>query len=214
MREGIFRQLLRRPFGLWAFLVLVLLYACAIFAPFLAPYRVSDQSLEHSFHPPSRLIWQAGALHAQLYENVDPSAARWEPIPGETVPVRLFAPGYRYDVLFGLTSWDRHLLVPDPSRPDARVYLLGSDATGRDVFSRLLYGARVSLSIGLIGISIRLGARDAIPASSAGAMSAARSIRRAGTPMEAASARKSMAGSTRSSNFRIASSSMSVAGWR
>ena len=156
MREGIFRQLLRRPFGLGAFLVLVLLYACAIFAPFLAPYRVSDQSLEHSFHPPSRLIWRAGGLHAQLYENVDPSAARWEPIPGETVPVRLFAPGYRYDVLFGLTSWDRHLLVPDPSRPDARVYLLGSDATGRDVFSRLLYGARVSLSIGLIGISITM----------------------------------------------------------
>ena len=156
MRQGIFRELLRRPFGLGAFLVLVLLYACAIFAPFLAPYRASDQSLEHSFHPPSRLVWQDGALHAQLYENVDPSAARWEPLPGETVPLRLFAPGYRYDVLFGLTSWNRHLLVTDPSRPDARIYLLGSDATGRDVFSRLLYGARISLSIGLIGITITM----------------------------------------------------------
>ena len=56
MRQGIFRELLRRPFGLGAFLVLVLLCACAIFAPFLAPYRASDQSLEHSFHPPSRLV--------------------------------------------------------------------------------------------------------------------------------------------------------------
>ena len=84
MRQGIFRELLRRPFGLGAFLVLVLLYACAIFAPFLAPYRASDQSLEHSFHPPSRLVWRDGALHAQLYENVDPSAARWP----EIEPVR------------------------------------------------------------------------------------------------------------------------------
>jgi peptide/nickel transport system permease protein len=156
MRQGILRELLRRPLGLGAFLVLVLLYACAIFAPFLATYQVSDQSLDHSFHPPSRLLWKDGALHAQLYVNVDPSAARWEPLAGETVRIRLFAPGYRYDVLFGLTSWDRHLLVPDESRPDAQVYLLGSDATGRDVFSRLLYGARVSLSIGLIGITITM----------------------------------------------------------
>jgi peptide/nickel transport system permease protein len=156
MREGIFRQLLRRPLGLGAFLVLVLLYACAILAPFLALYQVSDQSLEHSFHPPSRLFWKDGGLHAQLYENVDPSAARWEPLPGETVPLRLFARGYRYDVLFGLTSWDRHLFVPDAARPDDRVYLLGSDATGRDVFSRLLYGARISLSVGLIGITITM----------------------------------------------------------
>ena len=154
MREGIFRQLLRRPLGLSAFLLLVVLYACAIFAPFLAPYQVSDQSLEHSFHPPTSLLWEDGGLHAQLYENVDPSAARWEPIPGETVPLQFFSQGYTYEILFGLASWDRHLFLPDPDQSSARVYLLGSDATGRDVFSRLLYGSRISLSIGLIGISI------------------------------------------------------------
>lgn len=44
----------------------------------------------------------------------------------------------------------------DSPEPDARVYLLGADSTGRDVFSRLLYGARVSLSIGFVGIAITM----------------------------------------------------------
>ncbi len=156
MREGIFRQLLRRPLGLSAFLLLVVLYACAIFAPFLAPYQVSDQSLDHSFHPPTSLLWKDGGLHVQLYKNVDPSAARWEPILGDTVPLRFWAQGYSYDILFGLLSWDRHLFLPDQDNLSARVFLLGSDATGRDVFSRLLYGSRISLSIGLIGITITM----------------------------------------------------------
>lgn len=156
MGEGMFYQLLRRPLGLSAFVILLLLYACAALAPFLAPYDVSDQSLDHSFHPPSALLWKNGGVHAQLYENVDPSAARWEPVPGRTVPLRLFASGYGYPVLFGAGGWDRHLFQADAGFTDARVYLLGSDATGRDVFSRLLYGSRISLSIGLIGISITM----------------------------------------------------------
>jgi peptide/nickel transport system permease protein len=51
---------------------------------------------------------------------------------------------------------ERHLFLPDTDDPDARVYLWGSDGTGRDVFSRLLYGAQISLSIGLIGITITI----------------------------------------------------------
>lgn len=50
-------------------------------------------------------------------------------------------------------------LQPQPSQqtqPQPRVYLMGSDSTGRDVFSRLLYGSRISLTIGLIGISITM----------------------------------------------------------
>ena len=91
MREGILRQLLRRPLGLTALLILLLLYGCAVLAPFLAPYQVSDQSLDHSFHPPTALLWKDGSLHAQVYENVDPSAARWEPVAGETVRLRFLA---------------------------------------------------------------------------------------------------------------------------
>lgn len=155
MKHGVISQLLRRPLGLSAVVVLAIFYSGALLAPFLAPYRASDQSLEHSFHPPTKLFWKAGRVYVQRYENVDPAAARYEPVAGEAFPLTFFAKGYPYHLL-GFIPMERHLFLPADDAPDARVYLLGSDSTGRDVFSRLLYGAQISLSIGLIGITITL----------------------------------------------------------
>ncbi len=155
MQGGIFRQLLRRPMGLAAVLVLGFLYTCALLAPFLAPNEVSDQSLDHSFHPPTRLLWQDGRVHVQIYENMDLSVSAYEPLPGETFPLKFFAKGFSYHLL-GFIPLDRHLFLPDTDDPRARVYLLGSDNTGRDVFSRLLFGSQISLSIGLVGITITM----------------------------------------------------------
>lgn len=155
MNRGLFKELLRRPAGLIALLVLALLYSSALLAPFLAPYLPSQQSLEHSFHPPTRLFWKTGQLHGQIYKNIDPSSARYEPVPGQSFPIKIFAKGYNYHLL-GFIPMERHLLLPDTDNPNARLYLLGSDSTGRDVFSRLLYGAQISLSIGLIGIAITM----------------------------------------------------------
>jgi peptide/nickel transport system permease protein len=153
--RGLWRELWRRPFGAAALLVLGLLYGCALLAPFLAPYPVSEQSLNHSFHPPTRLFWQEGRLHAQVYANVDLAAAQYQPVPDQSFPLKFFAEGRPYHLL-GFIPLRYHLFLPDTDDPNARVYLLGSDSTGRDVFSRLLYGSQVSLSIGLIGISITL----------------------------------------------------------
>lgn len=155
MKHNLIKELLRRPLGLVTLSILGFLYACALFAPFLAPYRVSDQSLDHSFHPPTRLFWKQGGVHVQIYKNQDPAAADYQPVPGQSFPLKFFARGYSYEFL-GFIPMQRHLFLPDSDASDARVYLLGSDATGRDVFSRLLYGARISLSIGLIGITITL----------------------------------------------------------
>jgi len=155
MPPGLFKELLRRPLGFTALLVLALLYAGALLAPFLAPYQPADQSLNHSFHPPTRLFWQDGRVQVRIYQNVDLAAAAYRPLPGQSFPLQFFAKGYPYRLL-GLIPMERHLFLPDTSDPDARVYLLGSDSTGRDVFSRLLYGSQVSLSIGLIGITITL----------------------------------------------------------
>jgi peptide/nickel transport system permease protein len=154
-KPSLLRELLRRPLGLAAVLVLGVLYTCALLAPFLAPYQSSDQSLDHSFHPPTRLFWRDGRVHAQLYENVDLSVSDYQPLPGQSYPLAFFARGYPYRLL-GLIPMERHLFLPDTDDPAARVYLLGSDATGRDVFSRLLYGSQISLSIGLIGIAITM----------------------------------------------------------
>lgn len=155
MRPGLLKELLRRPLGVISLLILGVLYACALFAPFLAPYQTWEQSLDHAFHPPTEIFWEGGRIRVQVYENVDPAAAEYRPVPGESFPLKFFAHGYPYEFL-GLISMDRHLFLPDIDDPSTRVYLLGSDATGRDIFSRLLYGSRISLSIGLIGITITM----------------------------------------------------------
>ena len=70
--------------------------------------------------------------------------------PARKYPLRLFAEGDEYK-LFGFVPARHHLFGVEQG---GRIYLLGADARGRDLFSRLLYGGRVSLSIGLIGVLI------------------------------------------------------------
>lgn len=151
--KSLFREVLRRPLGCASLITLLLLYLAALWAGFLATQPVNEQDLTRSYHPPTRVFWQDGGFRVQAYQLADRSAPNYEPIPGESHRVRLFAPGFEYKLL-GLIPLNRHLVqVEDPK---AKVYLLGSDSTGRCVFSRLVYGSRVSLLIGLIGISITL----------------------------------------------------------
>ena len=148
-------RLLRRPSGAVCLSVLALLYLLAAFAPFLSPYSIAEQDLSKNYHPPTALLWKDGQVHVQLYQKVDPFAMRYEPVADESAPLRFWqsSPPYR---LLGLIPMRHRLLGLEPSASDARLYLLGSDATGRDVFSRLLHGAQISLSISLIGIAITL----------------------------------------------------------
>ena len=66
----------------------------------------------------------------------------------ETTPVRFFVPSWRYKIA-GLFTCNIHLFGVDPP---GRIFLLGTDQSGRDTFSRLLFGAQISLSIGLVGV--------------------------------------------------------------
>ena len=151
--KSLFIEVWRRPLGRTALLVLVALYLTALFAGFLAAWPVNRQNLETTYHPPTRVTWHDGGLAVQSYRLIDRSGPHYEPVPGEFHRLRVFAPGFDYKLL-GLVPLKRHLLQPaDPATP---FYLLGSDSTGRCVFSRLVYGSRVSLLIGLIGISITL----------------------------------------------------------
>jgi peptide/nickel transport system permease protein len=155
------RGVLRRPGARASLIVLALLYAAALLADLLAPYGMDQKHYRdphfYKYHPPMRLRWidDDGRFHARPFVYAsrleDLGGTRYAEDRSVRYPLRLFARGVRYSVLFGLASWDRHLFgVDEPGR----VFLLGADFFGRDILSRILFGARVSLSMGLVGIAI------------------------------------------------------------
>jgi peptide/nickel transport system permease protein len=143
--------------GLWhrwttagAILILTVLYGSAILADFLAPHSPTTQNLKRTFHPPTRLFWDNGKIYVMGYQLVDATAAIYKEDRSQSRPLAFFVQLHETKALgiLPLKFWQA------PS--EIAFYPLGSDSTGRCVFSRLLYGARVSLSVGLIGISITM----------------------------------------------------------
>jgi peptide/nickel transport system permease protein len=143
--------------------VVLFLYAIAALAEFIAPYSSDSYRAGYAYAPPQRLhiIQQTDAgprlnLYVYGYKMVIDVAKQLRTYTTDAntiVPVRFFVKGYSYKLLGQFTT-DRHLI--GPSDPQERIFLFGSDRVGRDVFSRLIHGTRVSMSIGLIGVAISL----------------------------------------------------------
>ena len=70
-------------------------------------------------------------------------------------PIYFFVKGEPYKLL-GFIPADRHFFGTNPANPDAKVFLMGTDKLGRDQFSRILYGGRISLFIGLFSVAVFL----------------------------------------------------------
>jgi peptide/nickel transport system permease protein len=140
---------LKRNRPAWlAWCVLVALYGLALVAPFLAPYGESSGERTRPYEAPSQLVWSGGPAMRSMARV----GRAWQPA-GEPVRLGFLVRGDAYEFLPGV-RFDRHLFGVTGSAGTARVYLLGADQFGRDVFSRILYGARVSLSVGLIGVAL------------------------------------------------------------
>jgi peptide/nickel transport system permease protein len=152
--------------GLW---VLVLLYLLTIFGDFIAPYHYDDQVRDLQWTPPTHLhfsdkngfSWRPFIYPIRSYidENFN---VRQEPDTSVRSYMRFCVRGDKHYFLALIPS-NLHLFGFDQVSSTAqggdyycRFYLFGSDLSGRDIFSRICYGARVSMTIGLIGGTVVL----------------------------------------------------------
>ena len=152
------KSILKDRFTQLAFLILVLLYLMIIFADFLAPYSSNYSNREMSYTPPSPIytINEKGKFSLPYTYNY---TREFDSNLMQTVYkldrsskyfIKPFAKGETYK-LSGIISTDRHLVGV---REGGNLYLLGTDINGRDVFSRILLGGRISLTIGFLALLI------------------------------------------------------------
>jgi len=161
---SIFKQLIRDKFALIALVVLFVIYFSLLFADFIAPYSKDFSDRTQSYAPPSKIftINEHGKLSLPYTYNYkreyDPEAMQvdYKLDRSQKYYLKLFPRGEKYKFL-RLIPCSRHLLgvTPDINKaPSGRLYFLGTDINGRDVFSRILFGGRISMTIGFLALFV------------------------------------------------------------
>ncbi len=158
MIKDLIKQLWKDKFARVALVVLGVIYFALLFADFIAPYTKDFSDRTMAYVPPSKIftIDENGKFSKPYTYNYKREFDSQELKIVYTLDrsqkhyVKFFAQGQKYKFL-GLIPMKRHLVTTDEG---GRLYLLGTDINGRDVFSRILFGGRISMTIGFLALFV------------------------------------------------------------
>ena len=136
-----------------------LLYLSILISEFLAPYNLHTRHSDKIYAPPQAVhIFHNGEIQAPFvygYDfklNMENLKREYVPNPEKIETIRWFCSGDDYK-FWGVVAMDFHIACPAEK---GSLFVLGTDRLGRDVLSRIIYGARISLTIGLLGVGVSL----------------------------------------------------------
>ncbi len=153
------RKFFKHKLAIAGLVVIAFMYLVGIFCGFLAPYTPTQRFSDYIYSPPMRVRFfdQDGRFYPGGFVygyrgTLDRATFRrvYEDDTSEVYPIRYFTRGTPYR-FWGLVETDIHLFGVEPG---GVIFLFGTDSMGRDLFTRNLYAARLSLSVGLIGVLI------------------------------------------------------------
>ncbi len=142
-------------------IVLLLFYLMVVSADFLAYVDPNASEAQRSLMAPQPIYWfDNGQFSPHVYAmkgTRDPKTFKrvYKPNPDLKIPVRFFARGFEYKWL-NLIPSSIHLIGVEGAQAGESLFLLGTDMQGRDLWSRLMYGTRTSLMIGLVSVALSL----------------------------------------------------------
>ncbi|MDX8438499.1 ABC transporter permease [Mesorhizobium australafricanum] len=146
----------RHRLALISGIFLAALYFGILICEFLAPYNLHTRNMDYIYSPPQRVhLFHNGQFIGpfvygrQMTLDMDTLKRNYIDKQDDVQRIRFFCKGDSYR-FWSLIEGDRHLVCP---AENGQLFLAGTDRLGRDVFSRIIYGARISLTIGLVGIS-------------------------------------------------------------
>jgi peptide/nickel transport system permease protein len=149
-------QFQRHRLALFSAILLLAAYLLILIVEFVAPYGVRTRDVDNIYAPPQqvRFMHEGSFIGPFVYGRtmaLDMVTLKrvYTDDKNNVQPLRFFCHGDRYR-FWNLVDGDVHLFCPAKG---GEFFLLGTDRLGRDVFSRILYGARVSLTIGLLGVA-------------------------------------------------------------